>query len=279
MRGIVKNEHRSSTTRNNNRRGKSSGAVRVLRRALEEAGCRVGDSDIASTADEVRHHTNVLCDWEQACAPDDLLPVWIARGAGIASMALLPPDDFSRGMLASFGAGDAADAAADAAAVASYVIVQAPWGPPLFIDLELAARLCEIRPGNAQDRRYQDAVDLARRWVAEVKDAHDELTSVLKEIRAMLGARQQPRPSVWPFVADAATLWNDPDNSPLGFAEPAVLVTGSKRALRWFEPDWEGDRPLRYALVRSDDIGRWMAYEPGDATDATAADAVARFFL
>ena len=271
MRGIVKNEHRSSTTRNNNRRGKSSGAVRVLRRALEEAGCRVGDSDIASTADEVRHHTNVLCDWERACAPDDLLPVWIARGPSVASMALLPPDDLSRDMLASFGAGE------DDAA--SYVIVQAPWGPPLLVDFALAARLSDIRPGNTQDHRYQDAVDLARRWVAEVKDAHDELTSVLKEIRAMLGARQQRRPSVWPFVADAATLWNDPDNSPLDFAEPEVLVTGSKRALRWFEPGWEGDRPLRYALVRSDDIGRWMAYEPGDATDATAADAVARFFL
>jgi hypothetical protein len=260
---------------------------------LEDIGCSLSQFDVASTDQEVRHHAELPCDWgrrssrssgdDGSCAADPtVLRVWLARGAGgIAAGSLLPPDDLSREILlrqtnknkmrpptfADTGGGEGNNKHS-----LPCVVVHAPWGPPLIVDEELAARLGEVRPGKDDDPRYLAAVDKARRWKADVRRAHDEVVEVLEDVRAQLAEAQVAIGSdsveVIPTAADIGTLWHHPEFSPLDFERPAVLLTVSWRALRWFACDWTGERALRYALFRSDDVDRWVGFEPGSKLSA-----------
>jgi hypothetical protein len=252
------------------RGGRLSGAVCVLRCALEVVGCCVTARDVVTTDDGVRRRTESLC----ACPSEPFRGTWIARGASIAPNAILPPDDKSRADLLTYGIGARRP---ELGAVAEpWIVVQAPYGPPLVLGEESMAPMAKIRQvaraGRYDDPRFHETVAYVRGWAAAVERARDDVFDVVDAVRAAFetsSSASRAPPPVRVFIADLPTLWDDPEHSPRDMVEPTVMVTGAWRALRWFESDWAGDGPLAYVLVMSDDLGRWMAYEPGITTAAS----------
>ncbi|OYV75000.1 MAG: hypothetical protein B7Z66_14575 [Chromatiales bacterium 21-64-14] len=235
----------------------------MLKVLISSNGASVFDGGPANTEEEVRRGIAQLCD------PDYLTrvskDVLIAKGAGAAHV-LFPPDDVSRDLAYErFGLDDRNEE--DMADVK--IVAYSPYGTPLVLLSENVANMATMRPLIKSRTRFNDPrflydYERVQDWLSQLQEHSEKITLAMREIRGAFG-EDQNRPGVHPFVADVPTLWGDPIHTPEQYG-PCIMCACSWRAIRWFP--MESPNAFSFALVRNDDINRWMPFEPGVTTAA-----------